>query len=329
MNYPVWLIPSIGGSLLIAVISVVHVYVSHFAIGGGLFLVLTEMKAYRENSQDILDYAKRHAKFFLLLTMVFGSITGVGIWFIISLVHPSATSKLIHVFVFGFATEWVFFVGEIVALFVYFYTFGKMDRRRHLLIGWLYFVFAWLSLFVINGIVTFMLTPGEWLETGNFWKGFFNPTFFPSLFFRTFLALMLAGLFGFLTSTTLKDKALRETMTRYCAKWLMIPLLFLPICSYWYLHSVTDPAKTMILGRSPEIIPFLKTFIWITPLLFMGGLFMCLRITPLLKKPFAFVLLVMGLLYMGSFEWMREASRRPYVINDYMYSSSILKSDLE
>ncbi|MCP4668599.1 MAG: cytochrome C, partial [Deltaproteobacteria bacterium] len=136
MNYPVWLIPSIGGSLLIAIISVVHVYVAHFAIGGGLFLVLTEMKAYREDSRDILDYAKRHAKFFLLLTMVFGSITGVGIWFIISLVHPSATSKLIHAFVFGFATEWVFFVGEIVALFVYFYTFGKMDRRRHLLIGW-------------------------------------------------------------------------------------------------------------------------------------------------------------------------------------------------
>ncbi|MCP4668310.1 MAG: cytochrome c, partial [Deltaproteobacteria bacterium] len=54
-----------------------------------------------------------------------------------------------------------------------------------------------------------------------------------------------------------------------------------------------------------------------------------LRITPLLKRPFAFVLLVMGLLYMGSFEWMREASRRPYVISDYMYSSSILKSDLE
>lgn len=45
---------------------------------------------------------------FLFLTMVFGSITGVGIWFVISVVNPSATSDLIHNFVFGWATEWVF-----------------------------------------------------------------------------------------------------------------------------------------------------------------------------------------------------------------------------
>ena len=49
MNYPVWSIPSVGGSLLIAIISIVHVYVAHFAVGGGLFLVLTEMKGYRED----------------------------------------------------------------------------------------------------------------------------------------------------------------------------------------------------------------------------------------------------------------------------------------
>ena len=38
MNYPVWDIPASG--LLIAVIAILHVFVSHFAVGGGLFLVL-------------------------------------------------------------------------------------------------------------------------------------------------------------------------------------------------------------------------------------------------------------------------------------------------
>lgn len=329
MNYPVWWIPSVGGGLLIAVISIVHVYVAHFAVGGGLFLVLTEMKGYREDSKDILDYTKRHTKFFLLLTMVFGSITGVGIWFIISLVHPSATSELIHAFVFGWATEWVFFVVEIVSLFVYFYTFGKMERRNHLLIGWLYFIFAWLSLFVINGIVAFMLTPGAWLMSRDFWDGFFNPSFFPSLFFRTLLAFMFAGIFGFLTSTTLKDKALRETMTRYCARWLLIPIILIPIFSYWYLNSITDSSKSMILGRSPEILPFFKGFIWIMPLLFLGGVTMAIRMPSTIKRAFALVLFVLGLLYMGSFEWIREAARRPYVIYDYMYSNSALKSEVD
>ena len=40
MNYPVWDIPASG--LLIAFIAIVHVFVSHFAVGGGLYLVLTE-----------------------------------------------------------------------------------------------------------------------------------------------------------------------------------------------------------------------------------------------------------------------------------------------
>ena len=70
MNYPVWELGAAGGGFLIALIAVVHVYVSHFAVGGGLFLVLTEMKAYREASDELLDYVKMHTRFFLLLTMV-------------------------------------------------------------------------------------------------------------------------------------------------------------------------------------------------------------------------------------------------------------------
>lgn len=328
MNYPVWEIPYIGGSLAIAVISIVHVYVAHFAVGGGLFLVLTEMKAYREKSEEILQYTKRHAKFFLLLTMVFGSITGVGIWFIISLVHPTATSVLIHAFVFGWAIEWVFFVGEIVSLFIYYYTFGRMDRRTHLLMGWLYFVFAWLSLFMINGIVAFMLTPGGWPESRDFWAGFFNPTFLPALCFRTFIALMLAGLFGFLTSTLLKDSGLREKMVRYCARWLLIPVLFIPFISYWYLHAVTDVSKALILGKSPEIIPFFKAFLWLLPALTAAGLVMAVRMPAIIKRPLAFLMVLAGLIYMGSFEWIREAGRRPFIIHGYMYSTGALPSDM-
>ncbi|WP_320045291.1 hypothetical protein [uncultured Desulfobacter sp.] len=50
MNYPVWELYTAGGGLLIAFIAVVHVYVAHFAVGGGLFLIWAENKAYKENS---------------------------------------------------------------------------------------------------------------------------------------------------------------------------------------------------------------------------------------------------------------------------------------
>ena len=325
MNYPVWELHFAGGGFLIALMAVVHVYVAHFAVGGGLFLVLMEMKGYREDSRAILEYTRRHSKFFLLLTMVFGGLTGVGIWFTISLLNPGATSTLIHTFVFGWATEWVCFLGEIVALFIYYYTFGRMRKKDHLLIGWLYFIFAWLSLVLINGIIGFMLTPGDWIETKSFWDGLLNPSFWPSMFFRTALAFVLAGVFGFVTSVFIKDRDFRENMVRYCARWLLFPFFFMLIFAYWYFKVLPPGPQAMILGHSPEIIPFLKAFVWVSTILFLGALVMAIRMPGAVKRPLAFVLLFIGLIYMGSFEWIREAGRRPYIIYGHTYSNSILK----
>ena len=218
MQYPVWQLP-VNGGLLIALISVIHVFVAQFAVGGGFFLVMAERKGHAEGSNEILQWVKRHSRFFVLLTMVFGGVTGVGIWLIISLVSPAATSQLVHLFLYGWATEWVFFLGEIVALLVYYYTFqrcisGRMSRKDHMTAGWLYALFAFLSLFMINGIIGFMLTPGEWLRTGDFWDGFFNPTFWPALVFRFALCLLLAGLFAMITALRIPNPATREAMVR-------------------------------------------------------------------------------------------------------------------
>ncbi|MEE9225427.1 MAG: hypothetical protein V3U68_04435 [Bacteroidota bacterium] len=61
MNFPIWDVPLMGGGLLIGFVSILHVFVAHFAIGGGLFLVLTERKAYRENDMRIVEYVKKHS----------------------------------------------------------------------------------------------------------------------------------------------------------------------------------------------------------------------------------------------------------------------------
>jgi len=82
-------------------------------------------------------------------------------------------------------------------------------------VGWIYFGAAWLSLAVINGILSFMLTPGAWLETGSFWAGLANPTYWPSTFARTFVAIGLAGLYALLTAARLEDQALKARVARY------------------------------------------------------------------------------------------------------------------
>ena len=323
MNYPVWEIPAIGGGVLIAVIAVLHVYIAHLAVGGGLFLVWTERKARRENDEPLLGYVKRHTGFFLLLTMVFGGLTGVGIWFIISLVHPAATSSLIHNFVFGWAIEWTFFVGEIIALLLYHYLFDRLSPRVHMIVGWLYFAFAWLSLVVINGILSYMLTPGRWLETGNMWHGFFNPTYFPSLVFRTGIALVFAGVFGLVTAMRERDPAFRGRLVHYCARWLVLPLFVVVLSGLWYWSAVPEGPLENLLRRNPEADVFVQVLLVSTGLLFLGGLVLLLRLPRGVQGVLTALLVAIGLGWMGGFEYLREIARKPFVIYDHMYSTSI------
>ena len=328
MNYPVWFLPETGGGVLIALISILHVFVSHFAVGGGLYLIYAEKKGLKENSQPILDFTKKHARFFLLVTMVFGSISGVGIWFIIALVNPAATSLLIHNFVFGWAAEWVFFTVEIAAAFVYYYMFGKMDSKTHQKVGWLYFVAAWMSLAFINGIIGVMLTPGSWAGNRDFWAGFFNPSFFPSLVFRTFIALMIAACYGYLSASFTIDRDVRIAMTRFSAKWALSTFLIAVFSGLWYLSVLPGQAHGLVMGKSPTIAAVLP---WgaaglLSLLLVMLGAGI---LRPSLNlKPVACLAMVSALLVMGGFEWTREAARRPYVINEVMYSNGILKKEV-
>ncbi len=328
MNYPVWFLPETGGGFLIALISILHVFVSHFAVGGGLYLIYAEKKGLREKSQPILDFTKKHARFFLLVTMVFGSISGVGIWFIIALVNPAATSFLIHNFVFGWAAEWVFFTVEIAAAFVYYYMFGRMDAKTHLQVGWLYFIAAWMSLLLINGIIGVMLTPGSWAQDLDFWAGFFNPSFFPSLVFRTFIALMIAACYGYLSASFTADNSVRIAMTRFSAKWALVTLVIAFISGFWYLSVLSEQSHGLVMGKSPTIVALLP---WAAggALLFLLVMLGAGIIRPSLNlKPVACLAMVSALLVMGGFEWTREAARRPYVINEVMYSNSILKKDV-
>ncbi|APG27784.1 hypothetical protein A7E78_08000 [Syntrophotalea acetylenivorans] len=322
MNYPVWYLPTIGGGTLIALIAIGHVFVSHFAVGGGLLLALSERLARKRNDSNLLFFTKRFARLFVLLTLVYGSLTGVGIWFVISLVQPGGTSLLIHQFVFAWAAEWVFFLIEIVAISVYLYSFDRMPATIHQAVAWIYFGAAWCSLFIINGIITFMLTSGNWASNGSFWSAFFNPSFWPSLVFRTLLAVINAGLFALLFSAFSKDLNLRRQVVSYCNR-LMLPALLATLpTAWWYLRSLPEPARDLVTAGSPTIVRALHggaigAILVLLVLLF--SLFAPLRY----RRSLAVLALASGLLLMGSFEWTREAARRPFVVQQTMFCNGM------
>jgi hypothetical protein len=329
MNYPIWETLWLGGGTWIALIAILHVYISHLAVGGGLFIWITELRAWRENDQKLHDYLRRHVWFFLYLTMVFGGVTGVGIWFIIALVHPTATSLLIHNFVFGWAIEWVFFFCEIVALLLYAYRFDRMGRRERTVLAFFYALFAWLSLFIINGILSFMLTPGKWLETRGFWDGFFNPTFFPSLFFRTFMACVIAGLFGYVTALRLKDNDAKDSLVRYCTKWLIYPLPAAGLCAVWYFYALPTSSRFTTFSINQQTSFLVSSFLVSSVVLFVLGLVISRRRNKAVQKVAAVLLILTGLSWIGGFEYTREVARKPFVIGNYFYANSLAVSSQE
>ena len=327
MNYPVWQLGFPGG-LLIAAVAVFHVFISHFAVGGGAYLVLTERRAYAHNDPALLGYVRLHSKFFALLTVVLGAVTGVGIWFTIGLVSPEATSSLIHTFVWGWAIEWVFFFVEIAAALIYAYNWDTLDRRTHLIIGWIYFIAAWASLVVINGIITYMLTPGRWLENRSFWSGFFNPTYWPSLFIRTAMAIGLAGIFGLITAMR-EASPLRERVVRWSGWWLVVGIAPLFPLSRWYFHQLPAYSRTYFGGVYPEVSHAIRGAATCTGVVLALALIFALLRPKMMNTFVVAMLLVTGLALMGSGEFMREFARYPYAINGYIYANDIRLTQVE
>ena len=93
MDYPIWDL-AMGGGMLMALVAVPHVIVAHFAVGGGLLIVLTESLGVRRNDPELRELAKRSSLVLILISTVYGAISGVGIWVVAGLISPGAISRL-------------------------------------------------------------------------------------------------------------------------------------------------------------------------------------------------------------------------------------------
>ncbi len=326
MNYPVWDV-AFGAGLLIALVAILHVFVSHFAVGGGLFLVLTERKARRSNDAALLAWLKSHTQFFVLVTVVFGAVSGVGIWFTIGLISPTATSNLIHAYVWGWAIEWIFFFIEITAALLYLYGWDKLEARLHQWYGWIYFVAAFASMVIINGIITFMLTPGRWLQNHEFWTGFFNPTYFPSLLLRFAIALALAGIYALITASVQKNGPLKARIVRWSAWWIVPSLAVVPALGWWYIRQVPPERWASAGGPMPTATHWAVLTAVLLPVTLVLALIAVVR-PGRLHLAFSLLVAIAALGAMGSFEFVREAIRKPYAISNYLYGNSLYATSM-
>jgi cytochrome bd ubiquinol oxidase subunit I len=329
MHYPWWYVPQLTAPMLIAAISVVHVLISHYAVGGGLFLAVETTHAHGTGNLEYLAYLKRHARFFVLLTIVMGAITGVGIWWTIGLASPLATQILIRTFVFGWAIEYVFFILEIVSAFVFYYYWDRLPRNIHLAAVWIYGVSAWVSLVIIAAITAFMLDPGTWPANHSFWAAILNRQSFPQIVARTGGALLLSSLYVYLhAALTIKDVKLHALIESRSTRPALAGASMITAGGVlWYLNLPASAQAALLAA------PVLNVFVG---LLFVatGIVFFLLFLGPyrnpgwIFGPGFAASLLLFGFIGFSTGEFVREAVRKPYIIYNVVLGSQVLPEEI-
>ncbi len=328
MHYPWWHVPFLTSPMLIAIVSVLHVIVSHYAVGGGLFLAVETSYAYRTRNQGYLAYLKDHAWFFILVTVVYGAITGVGIWWTIGLASPLATETLIHTFVFGWGMEYVFFVLEIVSAFIFYYYWGRLAPQTHTRIGWIYAISAWISLVLITGITAFMLNTGAWPQNRDFWVGFLNPQFIPQVLARTGGAFLLASLYVYLHATfKVKDPALRNLIESRSARPALAGAILIVLGGVgWYLFLPESARAALVAASALNVLMVLIFAV-------TAAVFVMLYLGPYrnpgwLNPGFAILFFSLGLAAITTGEFIREAVRKPYIVYNVVMGNQILPEEI-
>ena len=332
MDFPYYPINDFGPAMkgmVIGGMGILHVYLAQFAIGGGMLLCYFQWAAQTGRIPLARRFLDSYFQFLVLLSFVLGALTGVGMWFVSIQVSPRTIGMMVDHFHWLWAVEWTFFFLEIVTGYL-FYRYGKQlsdPVRMKLLV--LYSSAAWFSLFWINGILAWQLTPGEWIESHSIWDGFFNPSFWPSLIFRTIVALTIATLVSLVVINTMEDVPRRErSVLIHQVAYFLSPMAFMPVVAFWYFLIIPEDSRSWVMGGSVAMTMFM--FISVAASLLIGlYVFFGLIIKRFyINTASALMLCALAFGATAGGEFVREGIRKPYSIRQTLYSNSITHEEI-
>ena len=343
-DYPLFEMPVLGQRMLFAIDAILHVLVSHgAAVGASIVLSVANWWAMRTHDEKFDELVRKLLMVFFIVSTAIGALTGIGIWVHANIIDPPAIGTLLRVFFWKWFDEWIVFNAELVLLLYWFLKWKEWSgaqKYKSVRIGFAYAVSSWLTMAIITAILGFMMTPGNWLNDEfppkpNYLASLFNPSWIPSLAFRTFSAIVIST--GFLLYYswifTRKDPELRAKAFRFFSKFLLASVVPAFLGGYWYYLQFPEQAKalfpqalmtTQYLGYKDFALMGVGG---LAGLLVLLGLFFYTRpkLVPFLGTTLAVASLVV---LTGVFERVREFTRKPYIIYGYMYAHGIRVDDV-
>jgi cytochrome bd-type quinol oxidase subunit 1 len=319
--------PLIKG-LVIGGVGILHVFLAQFAIGGGLLLLYFERLAQRGREPDARRFVDGYFQILVLVSFVLGALTGVAMWFTTIQVGARTIGVMIDQFHWLWATEWVCFSVEVVAGYAFVRAGKRLGDRARVRLLALYALASWLSLFWINGILSWQLTPGRYLEHPDVWTGFFNPSFWPSLLFRTIVAMALAALAACVVINTLDLERERKAALIRRASRFAAPMVAMPVLAFWYVAVMPADSRSWVMGGSIAMTMFVGIAAGAS-LLIGGYAVIGLLIRRLyINGATATLLLALAFGATAAGEFVREGARKPYTVRGLLYSTSITPDEV-
>ncbi len=332
MYYP-WLdVPILTAPMLIAIAASISATILHFAVGGGILIARENSRALRDGDKAYREYVKRFLDFFFKSAIALGVISGIGAWFTIGVVSPLAAEILVKTFPFAIASGLCFLFLALVSGMTLYHHWDKHTPSASRITGWSLAVALVGVLITTTCVTSFMLnTAGlikDWESTRSFWDAVLNVQFLPQLFARLGAALVISACFILLHAAVFENNAeIRERVTRrmVAPAFFGLFLTLVGVCG-WLAFLPESGMATLVRASATNICAalFVGVIIALTALLIAGPV----REPRETSVGTALALAIFSVVGAGVGEFMREAVRKPFVVDQVAFSAQITRADV-
>jgi len=251
-------------------------------------------------------------------------------WFTTIQISPRTIGLMVEEFHWIWATEWTFFGLEVVSGYMFYRYGARLDDRSRFTLLLTYAFAAWMSLFLINGILSWQLTPGGWTESRNLWSGFFNPSFWPSLLYRTVAAMTIAALIACVVVNTMThlDQTARTELVQYAAHFA-VGMIFMPALGVWFIAVMPEDSRSWVLGGSVAMTLFMILAVGASLLIGLYAVIGLFRRKLSVNGATAALLCALAFGATAGGEFVREGSRKPYTVRQELFANSLTQAEVD
>ncbi len=246
--------PGIGSRAVVWIVAQLHLLFAAFVLAVPLFAFLIEIIGFLTKDKRYDRLAHEFTKL-LSTSFSFTASLGAMLTFLLLVLYPKVMNYLLGIFGWSFLPYALLFFAENIFLYAYYYGWGKVSPRIHLLLGLGLNLVGTAILFIADAWLTFMMSPGGVSESGELFSrklAFSNFLWMPINVHRLIANVAFGGsiaaaygAFKFLTAKTPEEKAEYDWMGyvgNFVATSAFLPL---PFAGYWLGKEIYAYSQNM------------------------------------------------------------------------------------